>query len=245
MLEIINVVECNTRVCMHGLLSGQFLPPPHGLVAIDRIEFNQVCLPLRPLACDEGSAAPAKAVDNEIATARTVPNGIGYKCDWFYGRVHAEFIESLGPKRVRSGIGPNVAAIAAMPAKLDVVQVPSATVLPGKNQLVLAPVKGAHPGVGLRPNNEILKFAINPPTGGEHLVKMSPVRAYEMNRAISRMLGKKPQGILQKFRKLRAGFFTAGLEEFAMLDAALARGVTADFDIVGRIDKNQLCQFPG
>ena len=74
MLEIINVVECNTRVCMHGLLSGQFLPPPHGLVAIDRIEFNQVCLPLRPLACDEGSAAPAKAVDNEIATARTVPS---------------------------------------------------------------------------------------------------------------------------------------------------------------------------
>ena len=54
------------------------------------------------------------------------------------------------------------------------------------------------------------------------------------------MFGKQTQRCLKEFLKLSGSLFAACLREFAMLDPTVAGDMTADFDIVGRIDKYEL-----
>ena len=83
---------------MHGSLSRKFLPSPYGLIAVDRIEFDQARLSLGPFACDQGRAAAPEAIQNEIATARTITNGIGDKRDRFRCWMHGKCLKPIRAK---------------------------------------------------------------------------------------------------------------------------------------------------
>ena len=183
------------------------------------------------------SAAPER-IKNQVATVRTIADGIRHKSDRLDGRMHGQFIRTIRTETVGAGIGPDVASIAAMAAKIDIVDMLTATILPNKNQFMLAPVEGAHAGIGLIPDSEVLELSIDPFAGGQHFVDMAPIGADEMDGAVIGMFGQQAQTLFQKFRELSLGFFTAGLSKFPVLDATLARNVAADRHIIGRVNEN-------
>src|ERR1700732_4751270 len=78
---------------------------------------------------------------------------------------------------------PDIAAVAAELAELDVVAVRSAALLEDKDELVLAAIERAHAGIVLDPDAEVLQFTVGFGTGGQQLVEMAPVHADEVQRA--------------------------------------------------------------
>jgi hypothetical protein len=71
-----------------------------------------------------------------------------------------------------------------MPAELDVVKVWCVAVLVDEYQFVLGAVKAALAGIGLVPDNEVLKAAKDFLARVVHLAEMSPVDTEEVDRAI-------------------------------------------------------------
>jgi len=61
---------------MDGLLPGQLLPTSNNLIAVSRIKFDETGLPASLLTGYEGRTAATKAVENEVASARAVANGV-------------------------------------------------------------------------------------------------------------------------------------------------------------------------
>jgi hypothetical protein len=68
---------------------------------------------------------------------------------------------------VGSGIIPDIAAVAAELAELDIIAVSVASVLEDKDELVLAAVERAHAGIVLDPDAQILELAIGLSAGGQ------------------------------------------------------------------------------
>ena len=67
---------------MDSRLPSESLPAPDGLIAVERIEFDQPRPSVRPFTGNQGRAAPTEAIENEIATPRTIADGIDHKRDW-------------------------------------------------------------------------------------------------------------------------------------------------------------------
>ena len=80
-------------------------------------------------------------------------------------------------KGIASGISPNVAAVAPEAAEVDIVAVIGATVFEDKDELVLAAVERAHPGVVLDPYAEVLHLALDAAGGRHQLFDMTPIHA--------------------------------------------------------------------
>src|SRR6516162_10216169 len=97
-------------------------------------------------AC-KSRAAAAKAVEDEIAAAGAVPDGVGYERDRLDRGVHGKLIEPICTEHVRPGIGPDIAAVTSMLSELDIVNVLAAAVLPDKDEFVLAAVERPHAGI--------------------------------------------------------------------------------------------------
>ena len=71
-----------------------------------------------------------------------------------------------------------------MPAELNVIEMRRVAVLVDEYQFVLGAVKTALAGIGLVPDNEVLKGAKYLLASSVHLAEMTPVYAYVMDRAI-------------------------------------------------------------
>jgi hypothetical protein len=80
---------------------------------------------------------------------------------------------------------PNIAAVTAELAELDIVAVPVTAVFEDEDQLVLAAVERAHPGIVLDPDAEIFRLAIDAAAGGQQVFGMAPVHADEVQRTVN------------------------------------------------------------
>jgi FAD binding domain len=101
-------------------------------------------------------------------------------------------------KGAGAGIAPNIAAIAAELAKLDVVAVPLAAAFEDEDKLVLAAVERPHPGIVLDPHNEVFQLAIYVTAGGQQLFDEAPVHAEVVQRAVDTGCGKVPDSLAEK-----------------------------------------------
>ena len=79
---------------------------------------------------------------------------------------------------------PDIAAVAAELSELDVVAMPLAAMFEDEDELVLAPIKRAHPGIVLDPDAEIFQLAIDAAAGGQQVFGMAPVHADEVQRTV-------------------------------------------------------------
>ena len=73
------MIERHTGNRLHGLSSRKLLPASNDLIAVDRVELDQARMPVGPFAGDKSRAAAAKAVEDEIAAAGAVPDGVDYE----------------------------------------------------------------------------------------------------------------------------------------------------------------------
>ena len=119
---------------------GKSLPTPYDLIAIDRIKFDQARPSVRPFACNQGRATAPEAIQNKVATARTISNGIGDKRDRFRRWMHGKCLKPIRAKRVCTCICPYIGSIPAVLPKFNVVDVLTAAMLPNENKLMLTAV---------------------------------------------------------------------------------------------------------
>ena len=64
---------------------------------------------------------------------------------------------------------PDIAAVAAELAELDIVSMSVAAVLEDKDELVLAAIERSHPSIVLDPDAEVFQLAIRIAAGGQQL----------------------------------------------------------------------------
>ena len=137
------------------------------------------------LGGDQRRARAAEGVEDEPLALRAVENGVGDERDRLHGRVHGEVVVTRGAEGVDAGIGPDVRAVAAVLAELDVVDVRRVARLEDEDQLVLRAVERAHAAIGLRPDAEVLELGVGPACRGQDLALMAPVHADEVDRAVA------------------------------------------------------------
>ena len=61
--------------------SGQLLPSANNLIAIGGIKLDEPALAMGLLASDQRCAAATKTIEDDVAAARTVADGVGDKRD--------------------------------------------------------------------------------------------------------------------------------------------------------------------
>src|ERR1700704_426303 len=134
-----------------------------------RGELDAVAAPAGALGSHQAGAAPEEAVEHDLSPGGAVEDRIGHQGDRLHGRMKRQQVPLLGFARegVDPGVAPDVAAVSAKAAKLDIVAMRSASSLEDEDKLMLAAVQRAHAGIVLDPDTEILELGINLPAGGE------------------------------------------------------------------------------
>src|SRR5215472_9681115 len=147
---------------MTGTAAGQRLPAANGRVDIAHIKLQPVAAPTGALGGDQRRATAEKGVEYDVAAGRTIEDRVGNHCHRFDGRVQLQEIAVLAAagKGVGPRIGPDVAAVAAKPAELNVIAMPAAAVFEDEHEFVLAAVERAHPAIGFGPDAEVQYPAI-------------------------------------------------------------------------------------
>src|SRR5262245_49177634 len=137
---------------MDRLRAGQFFPTSNGNVDVKRIDFHGPRTTPASLGGNDHTARATEGVQNNLASPRTVLDGVNDKRHRLDSRMHCKVLEPARMKRVLAAIGPNVRAISPFAAKLDGVDVSGRPHLENEDKLVLRPVEGTHASVVLRPN---------------------------------------------------------------------------------------------
>src|SRR5437588_11983627 len=171
---------------MTSAAAGECLPAADDRVDIAGIELKSVAAPAGALGGDHRRAAAEKAVEHDVAAGRAVEDRIGDHRHRFYCRMQRRQIALLAAagKGVGPGVVPDIGAVAAELAELDVVAVSVAAVFEHKDKLMLAAVKRAHPGIVFGPNAEVYQFAIDVAAGGQQLFGMAPVHEDVVQRTV-------------------------------------------------------------
>ena len=107
--------------------------PADGLIAVNRVDFDQACPAAGPFTGNQGCAASTKAIEHEIAASRAVQDGIGHEPDRFDGRVHREVRQAIRAEAVCPGIAPDVAAVSSVLSKLDIIGVFAPAIFPNED----------------------------------------------------------------------------------------------------------------
>jgi hypothetical protein len=95
-------------------------------------------------------------------------------------------LQAIAAERVDARVGPNVGAIAAETAQVDIVSVRVLAGPEDADELVLRTVEWALAGVRLVPDHEIQHGAIELASDVDQIADVAPVHAYEMDRAFGR-----------------------------------------------------------
>src|SRR5215469_16581578 len=169
---------------MTGTAASQRLPAADRRVDIGGVELDTATAPAGAFGRYHRRAAAEKAVEHDVAAGRAVEDRIGDQRHRLHCWMQRREIALLGAaaKGIASRVPPHIAAVAPEAAKLDVVAVLVAAVFEDKDELVLAAVKRAHPGIILDPNAEVLDLAVDAVGGAEQLCDMAPIHADVMQR---------------------------------------------------------------
>ena len=107
-------------------------------------------------------------------------------------------------------IMPNIGPVAPELAELNVVPMRPVPILQHKDELVLAAVQRAHPGIVLDPDAEILELAVEAVGGEQQLQLMAPIHADVVQRAVDAVLHQVLERTAQKKDILFSVHFSGG-----------------------------------
>src|SRR5262249_8651827 len=112
------------------------------------------------LSCDQGGATTSKDVENDATALGAIEDRVGYQSYRFNGRVHGKFGISIAAKGVEACVVPDIASVSTKATQFNVVDMWGAALLEHEDQFMLRAVKASHASVGLRPDTEVLEFAV-------------------------------------------------------------------------------------
>src|SRR5262249_11033892 len=141
------------------------------------------------------------------------------------------------------GIMPDIAAVAAELAELDIVAMSVVAVFKDKDEFVLTAVERAHSGIVLDPDAEVFQLAISVAASGQQLCDVPPIHADVVQGSLSAECRKVAESVAEKGGKFGAVHLARGHREWAMVDRAEATGVSIDRHIVGRVGEHHRGAF--
>ncbi len=130
-----------------------------------------------------------------------------------------------------------------MAAELDVVAVRGASALEHEDKLMLRTIVRSHPCVALDPNADILKLRVRLFPSRENFERVPPIHALKMQRPVDAIAHEEVHPGRKKMDELAGGLLTRSTQKFAMLKASLAARMAGNWDVVGKIGKNNLSAF--
>jgi hypothetical protein len=71
-----------------GLLSRELLEALDDLIAINRVELDEIRPPASFLGRNEGCSRSTEGVEHDLTAPSAVPNGVGHESDRLHSRVH-------------------------------------------------------------------------------------------------------------------------------------------------------------
>jgi hypothetical protein len=192
------------------------------------------------LGGDHRRTTAEKGIKHDVAASRAVEDRVGDHRHRLDGRVQRREIALLAAagKGIAPRIVPHIAAVAAELAELDIIAMPMAAVFEDEDQLVLAAVERAHPGIVLDPDTEVFQLAIGVATGGQQLFDMAPVHADEVQRTVNAECGEVAESLAEKGCEFGSVHLARGHREGAVVDRAEATCMTLDRHVVGRVGED-------
>src|SRR5437899_2656841 len=118
----------------------------HDRVHVERVELEPEATPACALRGDHRGPTAQKSIEHYVAARGAVQDSVGYHPHTLRCGMHPEQVAFLA-QSTRTRITPNIRAVAAVLAEHDIVAMRRAAVLVHKDQLVTAPVEGAHAGM--------------------------------------------------------------------------------------------------
>src|SRR5689334_5041486 len=92
---------------MTGALAGALFEAPDDGVATSWVAFDQSSHPAGPFRRNQGCPEAAKGIEDRVAAARTVFDGVGYQGNRLDGRVHGVVLATAGAPHIDPGVVPN------------------------------------------------------------------------------------------------------------------------------------------
>ena len=117
-----------------------------------------------------------------------------------------------------------------------------ATVFKDKDELVLAAVERAHPGI-VDPDTEVFQLATSSAASGQQLCNVPPIHADVVQGSLNAECRKVAETVAEKGGEFGAVHLARGHRERAMVDRAEAARVTIDRHIVGRVGEHHRGAF--
>ena len=107
-------------------------------------------------------------------------------------------------------------------------------------ELVLRAVEGAHAGIGLHPDAQILERELRRAACHQQFIEMAPVHAHEGDGAVGAVAADLLEEGREEGRELVLRHLARGHRELGVLNAPEARHVTADRHIIRRVGEHHL-----
>ena len=149
--------------------------------------------------------------------------------------------QQLAPaSRVDAWVLPDIGAVAAVLAELEVVDVRLRAVLEHEHQFMLAAVERAHPPVVLDPDTQLLRSAKDRCRGLKQLRLVPPVHEDVQNATWHRERAQVSARMAQEARERLRAHLARGHGELLVLDLAQAPRVPVDLHVVGWVRDDHL-----
>ena len=155
--------------------------------------------------------------------------------------MQCQILAPAASQGIYRGIVPDIGTVAAVPAKLDHIEMGRGSDPVDKNQLMLGSIQRSHSCIRLVPDTQVQLFAIDRAADGG-VVHVTPVHADEVDRTVARNTRRGAQRIGQEGTELCLAHLTRGHRELSM--ASGGNRMSSDSHVVGRIEKSRIDACP-
>src|SRR5262249_8241095 len=173
-----NVLTCRSRCAPLSTLRyapRHIGPTSDRYVNVSRIDVEATKAASNPLGSNEGRPRAEEEVEHEVAATRHVLDRIGNQRAGLNRRMQAQILAAAALERIDGGIVPDVGAIASVLAQLHRVKMRHVTDPEHENQLMLRAIERSHSRIGLVPDADVQKVAVDRLAYRRDVIHVAPV----------------------------------------------------------------------
>src|SRR5262245_33920045 len=150
-------------------------PASDRYVDVSRIDVEAAKAPSHPLGSNECRPRAEEEVENEVTATRHVLDRIGHQSAGLDRRMQGQILATATLERIDGGIVPDVRAIASVLAQLHRVEMRHVADPEHEYQLMLRAIERSHSRIGLIPDADVQKIAVNRFAYRRDVIHVAPV----------------------------------------------------------------------